>query len=85
MRSLSIPTAAQLASRPTILWNRLLLATVILVQIPILGVFSSLTTGVFVGSLVLSMALMYALTSLCGLYPSLLATRVPPAEALHYE
>lgn len=63
----------------------LLLATAILVQIPILGVFSSLTTGVFVASLLLSMGLMYGLTSLCGLYPSLLATRVPPAEALHYE
>jgi ABC-type antimicrobial peptide transport system permease subunit len=27
----------------------------------------------------------YLLTLLCGWYPSRLATRVQPAEALHYE
>jgi len=27
----------------------------------------------------------YALTIVCGLYPSWMATKVQPAEALHYE
>jgi ABC-type antimicrobial peptide transport system permease subunit len=29
--------------------------------------------------------LLYGLTLLCGAYPSRLASRVTPAEALHYE
>jgi ABC-type antimicrobial peptide transport system permease subunit len=29
--------------------------------------------------------LIYLLTTVCGLYPSLLAMRIHPAEALHYE
>ena len=30
-------------------------------------------------------SLLFVLTSFCGWYPSLLATRIPPAEALRYE
>jgi ABC-type antimicrobial peptide transport system permease subunit len=33
----------------------------------------------------LAAATIYALTFLCGWYPSRLATRVEPAEALRYE
>jgi ABC-type antimicrobial peptide transport system permease subunit len=32
-----------------------------------------------------SIALMYLLTILCGLYPSWLAMDIHPSEALHYE
>jgi len=32
-----------------------------------------------------ALATIYALTLLCGLYPSWLASRVQPAAALHYE
>jgi ABC-type antimicrobial peptide transport system permease subunit len=32
-----------------------------------------------------SVATIYVVMLLCGWYPSRLATRVPPAEALHYE
>lgn len=41
--------------------------------------------GVFVASIVVSVLAIYLVTMACGLYPSWLATRVPPAEALHYE
>jgi putative ABC transport system permease protein len=40
---------------------------------------------VFLASIGLSVGVIYVLTLLCGWYPSRLATRVQPAEALHYE
>jgi ABC-type antimicrobial peptide transport system permease subunit len=33
----------------------------------------------------LAIVAIYLVTVLCAWYPSRLATRVPPAEALHYE
>jgi putative ABC transport system permease protein len=57
-------------------------------QLPLLPLPRDLqivTPEVFVGSIVLSAATIYLVTMACGLYPSLLATRVPPADALHYE
>lgn len=40
---------------------------------------------VFLGSLAISVAAIYLLTLACGWYPSRLATKIAPAEALHYE
>lgn len=40
---------------------------------------------VFAASVALSVVVIYLLTLLCGWYPSRMATRVQPAEALHYE
>lgn len=60
------------------------LGTVVVAQVPILHV-AELEGRVFVIALVLSAAILLGLTALCGLYPSWLATRVQPAEALHYE
>jgi len=40
---------------------------------------------VFLTSLAISVAAIYLLTLACGWYPSRLATRIQPAEALHYE
>jgi putative ABC transport system permease protein len=46
------------------------------------GLFAPAVWG---GSIAISAAVIYVLTLLCGWYPSRLATRVQPAEALHYE
>jgi putative ABC transport system permease protein len=62
----------------------LILGVLTVIQIPILNVVP-LTPGVMGMGLVLSLAIIYLLAMGCGLYPSLLATRVQPAEALHYE
>ncbi len=61
------------------------LGTLILLQVPMFGWLGPVPPGVYTFSLVLAAALLVVLTSFCGLYPSLLATRIPPAEALRYE
>lgn len=63
----------------------LLLGLAIIVQLPLLDFLAFLSTEVYVYSVLISLALIYLLTLLCGLYPSRMATRVQPAEALHYE
>jgi putative ABC transport system permease protein len=41
--------------------------------------------AVFAGAVALSAAAIYCLTLACGWYPSRLASRIPPADALRYE
>ena len=66
----------------------LIVGVILLAQLPLLPLPSGLDVipiGVFAASIALSAAAIYALTLLCGWYPSRLATKVQPAEALHYE
>ncbi len=58
--------------------------TVVVVQFPLLDL-GFVRPGVFAESLAVSVATLYVLTVVCGLYPSRLATRLRPAEALRYE
>ncbi|MEN3339390.1 MAG: putative transport system permease protein [Acidobacteriota bacterium] len=66
-----------------------LAAGVLLVaQLPLLPLPPDLRVvppAVFVASLAISAAAIYLLTLACGWYPSRLATKIQPAEALHYE
>lgn len=62
-----------------------LLGVLVVVQFPLLGVLGFASPKVYTYSIIFSLVLIYALTALCGLYPSWLATKVQPAEALHYE
>lgn len=62
-----------------------LLGTVLVVQIPLLDLVGFLSARVFLGGLVFAMAAIYLLSGLCALYPSAMAARVPPADALRYE
>ncbi len=59
--------------------------TILLAQVPMLGWLGPVPTGLYAASLLLAGILLFVLTSFCGWYPSLLATRIPPAEALRYE
>ena len=62
------------------------LGTVVVIQLPVLDVFgSTLRPEVFTSGLILALASMYLLAAVCALYPSTLASRIRPAEALRYE
>lgn len=63
----------------------LLLGVLVVMQFPLLDFLGFATKQVYLYSLLISLALIYGLTMICGLYPSRLATKVQPAEALHYE
>jgi putative ABC transport system permease protein len=63
----------------------LLVGSVIVLQLPILGAFAIVTRSAFAAGFALALATIYALTILCGLYPSWLASRLQPADALRYE
>jgi putative ABC transport system permease protein len=57
----------------------------VIVQFPLLDLTGFISVEVYTMSIVVSLAVIYALTIVCGLYPSWMATKVQPAEALHYE
>ncbi len=63
----------------------LILGSIIVLQLPILGAFALVTPSAFTIGFIGALATIYALTILCGLYPSWLASRLQPADALRYE
>jgi putative ABC transport system permease protein len=63
----------------------LFLGLIVVVQFPLLDVLGSVSGSSFFIGITGAMMIMYALTVLCSLYPSFMATRIHPAEALHYE
>jgi putative ABC transport system permease protein len=63
----------------------LVVGLIVVAQLPILGVFSLVTPSSFTAGIFAALATIYALTVLCGLYPSWLASRLQPADALRYE
>lgn len=62
-----------------------LVGSIIVWQLPVLGAFSVVTPSAFTAGFLGALATIYALTLLCGLYPSWLASRLQPADALRYE
>ncbi len=62
------------------------LALVLLVQLPLAGLWSSdLSWAVFGKATLFSALLIYAISVLCALYPAWVASRLAPAMALHHE
>ncbi len=61
------------------------LGGLLVLQLPFTGWFPQLRPAVLIPALVLATAVTALLTSLAALYPSWLATRVEPAEALRWE
>ena len=55
------------------------------VQFPVLGVAGLGSARIFAIGVASSVLLIYGLATLCALYPSWMATRIQPAEALHHE
>lgn len=63
----------------------LLLGTAVVMQVPLLGLLQEVALSTYVSGLLISLAVMYVLALACGLYPAVLAVRIQPTEALHYE
>jgi putative ABC transport system permease protein len=63
----------------------ILVGTILIVQLPVLGIFRTVTPSAFAIGWATALATIYGLTILCGLYPSWLASRLQPADALRYE
>jgi putative ABC transport system permease protein len=61
------------------------LGVVIVAQLPVLGIFTLVTPAAFAVGLGGSLAMIYGIALLCGTYPGWLASRIQPAQALHYE
>jgi putative ABC transport system permease protein len=59
--------------------------TALFLQLPILEVFSTVPWAAYILAIVLAFFVICVFVLLCGLYPSWLATRVQPAEALQCE
>lgn len=63
----------------------LVVGTLIAVQVPLIGPFTFVPFAVVIPAVILAGLLILLLAGLCGLYPGWSATRIQPAEALHYE
>jgi putative ABC transport system permease protein len=61
------------------------LGAVVVVQVPLLNLFASVSAGVYAMALLVSAAAIGLITLAAGFYPSWLATRVQPADALREE
>lgn len=57
----------------------------VVVQVPLLHIADEIPTIVYGIGFTMSVLFMYVVALSCGIYPSILATRVQPTEALHYE
>ena len=55
------------------------------IQFPLLDIIYFVEPHVYAIGLAISVTAIYLLTLACGWYPSRMATRVEPAEALRYE
>jgi putative ABC transport system permease protein len=62
-----------------------LIGVLLVIQIPVLDLIGVLSHQVFAAGLAFAVATMYLISVVCALYPSTLASRVQPAEALRYE
>jgi putative ABC transport system permease protein len=62
-----------------------LIGVLLVIQIPVLDLIGVLSRSVFAAGLAFAVVTMYLISVVCALYPSTLASRVQPAEALRYE
>jgi len=63
----------------------IILGTFLALQAPIFGLTNSVGNIPFLFAIACAALMIYLIVSICALYPSWLASRIQPAEALHYE
>jgi putative ABC transport system permease protein len=62
-----------------------ILGAIVVLQLPLLGIFQAVKPAEFTTGFIAAIAVIYAITLACGGYPSWLASRIEPADALRYE
>ena len=60
-------------------------ALLLVLQLPLLGLLGAVEPAVFAGAVGVALIVVYLLSLACGLYPSWIAVRSEPAEALRWE
>jgi putative ABC transport system permease protein len=58
-------------------------AILVVSQLGLFDLLAEFSTRVSVGAVLVTLVLLYSLTALCAIYPSRMATRIEPAQALH--
>jgi putative ABC transport system permease protein len=58
-------------------------AILVVVQLGLFDLLAEFSTRVSIGAVLVTLVLLYSLTTVCAIYPSRMATRVEPAQALH--
>jgi putative ABC transport system permease protein len=58
---------------------------IVFLQFPLLGIIEGIEFAVYLQGLGAALVIIYSIATLCALYPSRLATKVAPVEALRYE
>jgi putative ABC transport system permease protein len=77
---------SQLLGEVTILSTlSVILGAIVIVQLPLLGLFRVVTPPEFAAGFFVALVVIYSITLLCGAYPSWLASTIEPADALRYE
>ncbi len=60
----------------------LIIGIMFAIQVPILRLFNT-TIGIYLAGILTATFIIYILITICALYPSILASRIQPADALH--
>jgi len=60
-------------------------ASMFALQFPLLGLLPFFTPAIYTVSYIISLVIIFLLTSLCALYPARIASSIQPADSLHYE
>lgn len=63
----------------------ILAGLLIVIQFPLLALLGDVPARVYTTGFFIAIVFMYIVVLVCGLYPAILATRIQPTEALHYE
>jgi putative ABC transport system permease protein len=58
-------------------------AILVVAQLGLFDLLANFSTRVSVGAVTITLVLLYSMTALCAIYPSRMATRIEPAQALH--
>ncbi|MGE0103653.1 MAG: ABC transporter permease [Blastocatellales bacterium] len=61
------------------------IGTLVVIQFPLLDLLGFVDPMIFIRAIVISALVIFILALISGIYPSRLATKVTPVEALHYE